>query len=126
MISSTSRQQMQHYKYSLQHAAKYINTQNYIAQFSSAIMPLEEKTVTKYRKAIQEIRLGNLDFRQSYTQWLERQTEGIAETITDRAIVPKISTFIKILSPRICCDCRILSYTLGKLQNRQRNMCLYY
>ena len=61
-------------------------------------------------------------FRQSYTQWLERQTEGIAETITDRAIIPKISTFIKILSPRICCDYRILSYTLGKLQNRQRNM----
>jgi hypothetical protein len=126
MISSKSRQQMQHYKYSFQHAAKYINTQNVISQFSSAIMPPENEMVTECRKAIQEIRAKNLDFRKSYTQWLERQTEGIAETIMGRAIGPKISTFIKILSPRICFDYRILSYTLGKLQNRQRNMCLYY
>jgi hypothetical protein len=56
MISSTSRQQMQHYKYSLQHAAKYINTQNVIAQFSSAILQMEDKMVTKCRKAIQEMR----------------------------------------------------------------------
>ena len=69
--------------------------------------------VTKRRKAMQEIRLQNLDFRKSYTQCLKRQTE-IAETITVRAISPKIFTFIKILIPRICCDYRILPYTMGK------------
>lgn len=47
---------MLHFKYSLQHVAKYINTQNGIAHFSSVIMPLEDKMVTKCRKATQEIR----------------------------------------------------------------------
>ena len=73
--------------------------------------------VTKCRKAIQEIRLQNLDFRKSYTQCLKRQTE-ITETITDCAFSPKIFTFIKILSPRICCDYRNSLYTMGKKDKR--------